>query len=115
MGRRALSSKRAIRFRDLAQPLRGRQILHHDRESFPAAALALAQQAYRAIVGRVAGQMKSTQALDGDNFALREQPPRSFENRPDRMRELRRPCRASSSARSSASAGPQSGHALGSA
>ena len=70
----------SIRLRDLAQPLGRRKILHHDREGFPAAALTLAQQAYRAIVSRSAGEMEASQALDGDNRAPREQPARFLQN-----------------------------------
>lgn len=46
---------------------------HHNGKRLVAAALATAQLDHRLLIGGVAGQMESAQALDGDNTAAGQQ------------------------------------------
>lgn len=53
---------------------------HHNGKRLVAAALATAQLDHRLLIGSVAGQMESAQALDGDNTAACQQLDAAFDD-----------------------------------
>ena len=60
---------------DLGEGVRSRQVGHHHRERFVAAPLSCAQLCHRTLVGGVAGEVVSADALDRDDAAVAQQSP----------------------------------------
>ena len=72
-GTDAAGQQVALGIIDMAQALGAAKVAHHNGKWFIAAALATAQLDYCLLIGGVAGQMESAQALDGDNTAACQQ------------------------------------------
>ena len=66
---------------------------HHNGKRLVAAALATAQLDHRLLIGGVAGQMESAQALDGDNTAAGQQLDTAVNNDIAGFPSPRAPCR----------------------
>ena len=68
-GPRRRGEQRFFRFGQLAEVARRIEIAHHHGQRLSVAVLALAQPHHRSFVGRIDAQMKSADALDGQNLA----------------------------------------------
>ena len=71
----------ALGWVDAAKALGGRDVTDHDGESFAAATFSGSQEIDGRFVRSVAGEMKTAEAFDGDDFSALQQASRMVENR----------------------------------